>query len=852
MYYIHRSTRVLTRILLSCVLLLTTAIVLAAVQPSTLNKPERARLAENKQVLLPIVVGEKATDRIKQAAATLADYLQRMTGAPFTVEVGDGSRGIVVGMPGDFSKLPMQFDFEQGPYHREDFRLYSQKNGLWLIGTTELAVEHAVWDLLQRIGYRQYFPGKKWEVIPTLSAPSIAIDALESPDYYHRRIWYNWGAQDYNIQSYRDWNARNRMAQGFLLNSGHAYGNMIGQNKAEFDAHPEYYALIGGKRVVNGESKMCISNPGLRKVLVDWAVRTIKANPNVDSISAEPSDGGGWCECDECAKMGSPSNRALTLANDIAEAINGLGLGDKYVGMYAYNFHCPPPTIRVHPKVIVTATTAFITGGYTLDQVIDGWQKQGATMGIYDYYSVSVWDWNMPGRPKASHPDAVANDIRRFYNKQARFYDCESGDCWGPSGLGYYVASRVMWDINQADRVKELTEDFLTNAFGPAKEPMRGFYTLITGDTSHRSGSDMTGRMYRFLDEARKLAAGRPDVMARLDDLLLYTRYAELNYIMSGPKADAEARNRWLAFTYRIRKTEMVHYYGLWSDGSIGQTAANDLKHPLKDDTPFTQEDLATFLKDGIANNQPVERGFEPVEFSKNLVPVKTKLQLPDVPTGSVPTNPQSSHTYYIWIDKAPAEISLKVTVQRVWDLRQHHVKLISLKDPAQEKVVTDDTSVKPDGQTYDVVLRTPDPGLHRVEAVDGGDYTRIVWPEELAVSIPSAIDTPGLTSMFYGAWNLYCYVPKGTTVVGGWASRIATWAPRLAGVLRDADGNALLDFGAREDGWFSVPVPKGQDGRLWKFENSQGVRQLMTVPPYLFWNNNTLLPKEVVEKDAR
>jgi len=845
MHHIHRSGA-LARILLSCLLLL------PAAMPAIAQQPAKARLAENKRALLPIVVGEQATDRVKQAAATLADYLRQMTGAPFTVETGAGSAGIVVGMPGDFTKLPLRFNFDEGSNHREDYRLYSRATGLWLIGATELAVDHAVWDFLQRIGLRQFFPGKKWEVVPTLTAPSIVIDAVESPDYYHRRIWYNWGSQDYNTQPYREWSARNRMAQGFLLNSGHAYGNMIGQNKAEFDAHPEYYALIDGKRVINSESKMCLSNPGLRKVLVDWAVRSIKANPTVDSISVEPSDGGGWCECEECAKMGGPSNRALTLANDIAEAINGLGLGDKYVGMYAYNFHCPPPTIKVHPKVIVTATTAFITGGYSLDQVIDGWQKQGATMGIYDYYSVSVWDWNMPGRPKASHPDAVAKDIRRFYEKQARFYDCESGDCWGPAGLGYYIASRVMWDIKQADRVKEITEDFLTRAFGPAKEPMRGFYNLITGDTSRRSGSDMTGRMYRFLSEARTLAADRPDVMARLDDLLLYTRYAELNYTMNGPKADGEARNRWLAFTYRIRKTEMVHYYGLWSDGSIGQAAANDPKHPLKDDTPFTAEELETFLREGIANNQPVERGFEPVEFSKNLAPAKERLKLPDVPAGSVPATPQNTHNYYIWVNEAPAEIPLKVTVQRVWDLRPHHVKLISLKDPAQEKLVTDITSVKPDGQTYDVVLSTPDAGLHRVEVLDGGDFTRIIWPEGLPVSIPSAIDTPGLSSMFYGGWTLYCYVPKGTKVIGGWASRIANWAPRLAGVLRDGDGNIQLDFSTREDGWFSVQVPAGQDGRIWKFEDSQGVRQLMTIPPYLFWNSNTLLPKEVVEKDAR
>jgi hypothetical protein len=47
--------------------------------------------------------------------------------------------------------------------------------------------------------------------------------------------------------------------------------------------------------------------------------------------------------------------------------------------------------------------------------------------------------------------------------------------------------------------------------------------------------------------------------------------------------------------------------------------------------------------------------------------------------------------------------------------------------------------------------------------------------------------------------------------------------------------------------------VPEGQDGRLWKFVNCQGVRQLGTVPPYLaITGKDLLLPKEVVEADAK
>jgi hypothetical protein len=118
---------------------------------------------------------------------------------------------------------------------------------------------------------------------------------------------------------------------------------------------------------------------------------------------------------------------------------------------------------------------------------------------------------------------------------------------------------------------------------------------------------------------------------------------------------------------------------------------------------------------------------------------------------------------------------------------------------------------------------------------------------------VESGIDTPTVTSHFRGAWTLVCYVPKGTKVVGGWASRIANWAPRISGKLLTPDGREAIDFAKIEEGWFKAPVPEGMDGKLWRFEHCQGQRLLMTVPPYLARNGaELLLPAEVVAADSK
>ncbi len=804
-------------------------------------------LARDKRAQLGIMIGPQASASTKATANELARYLERISGAEFAVQSGDGGRGIVIGRPSDFPSLPFKVHFDAGPFDREEYLLRSLPEGLYLLGASDLAVSHAAWDLLHRLGHRQFFPGQTWEVIPSVAHLKIAVNDRQRPAFFARRIWYNWGLWGYNDHPYREWCIRNRMAKGFNLNSGHSYEGIIAANRAEFEKHPEYYAQVDGQRKPRPDAKFCASNPGLRQLVVDHAVRHFKQHPQADSISMDPSDGDGWCECQGCARLGSVSDRAVTLANEVAQAINSLGLGAKYVGMYAYNRHSSPPQVQVHPNVIPSATTAFIGGGLAFDQVLRGWQARGATMGVYDYLSVVDWDWNLPRGGSASRPARLARFLAQIHRQGVRFYDAESGDCWGPCGLGYYFASRVLWDIEEADRLKPIVEDFLDKAFGSAKEPMRAFYRLITEDTQRRSPSDLVGRMYRHLDAARR-ATTDARVLARIDDLVLYTRHAELYYAYANGSGSVEDVAR---HAYRMRRTMMVHSYGLWCR-LISQKAALTEDHPLKDNLPFGPEELASILAGGIVRNTPVDPGFDGIAFSGNLIPAAERLKLPKVSPGAFPTHPQDRQRYLIWVPERAGAIDLRITVQKVWANRMPRISLYSPKEVTLNAVATDD-GYKPDGKTYSIRLRTPHDGLHRVEAIDGGDYTRIEWPAGTPVTIESGIETSDVTSHFRGSWTMYFYVPRGTKIVGGWASRVANWAPRLSGKMRDGDGREVLDFSKSEDGWFKVPVPASQAGRLWKFENSQGQRLLMTVPPYLARSaDELLLPSEVVERDAR
>lgn len=374
------------------VFILVSAIGLSARLSTAAQEP--TALAADGKALMPVVTAEKASPRTRQAAKDLADYLQRITGSTFEQKFGDGATGIAVGHASDFAALPCVVQFGgQDVFSAEEYRLFSHQKGVCLIGATDIAVEHAVWDFLYRLGYRQYFPTSTWEIVPSVRDLRIAVDALERPSFQTRSFGYEWGVWDSIAATLESWNARNRAKSDFALRCGHIYQAIVATNRPVFDAHPEYLALYEGKRCGN---KMCLSNPEVQKIIIEFTRQNLVKNPDADCVSMEPSDGSKWCECESCVKLGSTSDRATFIANLVAEAINlapppGQRKRVRYVGMLAYNFHATPPAIKVDPRVIVSVTTHQSRSKLPFDQRVEGWGRQGALTGVSEALCTYVW-----------------------------------------------------------------------------------------------------------------------------------------------------------------------------------------------------------------------------------------------------------------------------------------------------------------------------------------------------------------------------------------------------------------------------------------------------------------------------
>ena len=822
---------------------------------------ESFKLCENSAAAADIIISPASSAQIISYANDLAEYLNKISGAVFQVTQGDGSSGIVLGLPENFSALPFSASFQKTPFTREAYIIRSTSSGLYLLGASHLAVRDAVWDFLGKLGYRQFFPGEHWEYIPSISTLTVSYNIQSSPDFLARRIWYNWGISDYNETPYNEWSVRNRMVKGFDLNSGHAYEQIRAAKEQEFADHPEYIALVNGERNSN---KFCISNAGLRDLVVQYAVDYVTNHPNIDSISMEPSDGDGWCECDQCAAIGTPSDRALLLANEVAEAINNLGLGDKYVGMYAYNMHQAPPHIQAHPKVVVSACNGFLSGEYTFDEILDGWHNKGATMGVYEYFSVIAWDWNLPKGVFTADWQRVAERIAQYHTKGVRFFDAEAGDAWGPYGLGFYMASKVLWDVNNKANAQSFVDDFIEKSFGPAQDTMRDFYTLITTDETRRSLTDYLARMYRLLKKARDEAAGNQAVENRIDDLIKYTHYVEL-YKIYDEDSSAQNRDNLLRYVYRIRESMMVHAYGIWARlNDDSYEAFNNEDDGRRDTTPVTEADIVQYLTDGIANYQPQDTGFIPVDYSKDLVAVipphtdnLTMGYYPFTLAGSgrpesAAYHAQGEQEYYIWIKKDVDEIHLKVRTEEVYGKFSPKLTLYYPDNPPGSREVAEYTWSH-DGTWHDLTIPVTLKGLYKLVFKDGDDFTSIDWPEDLPVVMESRDGGDNVETQFRTYWDAYFYVPKGTEKIAAWITKGEGWEWDLQGTVVGPDGNTYVNFEEVEEGsWFTINVPNGLDGKLWHFKEIVGHITPATFPPYYTVDPKVmLLPKEVVARDA-
>ena len=255
---------------------------------------------------------------------------------------------------------------------------------VWIVGKNEVAELYATYHFLEsKLGVRWFQAWRKedpGDYVPSDAAPSVAeFSEFREPAFKIRRIELmraNGNVPATNAQTCAvrngfqikppynrvNYEKPNEPNTGFyaprmphkLQYLGGDHGTFANTCPAKkwFATHPEYFALVDGKRVPGWQ--YCISNPDLRKAVADRIVA---------ALDREGGDGWfgfgmvdttyGWCQCGACRALDAadkPFDDMPTVSSRFFDTVNAVSakVWEKYpkadLRTWAYHTYRPFPT----------------------------------------------------------------------------------------------------------------------------------------------------------------------------------------------------------------------------------------------------------------------------------------------------------------------------------------------------------------------------------------------------------------------------------------------------------------------------------------------------------------------------
>ncbi len=348
-----------------------------------------------------------------------------------------------------------------------------------------LGTLYGVYDFLENeLNIAWIWPGETGEHVPRRQGLMLpALDRQSAPDFIIR--WFDvgygrWEGSETMPNETSIWLKRMRLAWVTPGWFGHSWGTHV-LNRPEIKDHPEWLALWGGER---RGPHICTSNPELRAFIVEGVLENASKKGN-RIVSISPSDGYGFCECENCRALDPAdtdysqsglnlSNRHWDYATDIARQVKKRDPGLS-VGMFAYtNYRQPPTNIeRMEENMFLSFTfsTAYFVKPEMREKTyaeISAWEEKGIKIVGREYWGMHYWldlPWLFTAQIAEAIPLLHKQGLVAMYG--------ETGKNYATQGPNYYLAAHLMWNA-EGDSTKIM--DRFYGAFGPAEEAIRAYY----------------------------------------------------------------------------------------------------------------------------------------------------------------------------------------------------------------------------------------------------------------------------------------------------------------------------------------------------------------------------------------
>ena len=465
-----------------------------------LSKGPMLDLVNDGQPAATIIIPATPRYWTEQAAGWLQQYLKKITGAELQVVTEDTApEGTLISI--GQTELAKSEGISVKDLKWAGCKLVVKNGNLFLIGKE---VKDAMQDPKKKIadgncravttfledfcGMRWYIPGPKGEFFTPLAnlrvPKSLSRKVIPAFAFSDGRFVY--GSKGQWLDDITPAAVANNYCRNIASQSGgHTYYHMVPTNPY-FREHPEYFAMINGKRTGEG-NHLCTTHPEVRKLMLRWMEN--KFDEGYDVVTIGQEDGYVRCQCPECEKLdnyrgprpgqGWRSYQEMTLRDNPCER---LFLTHKWVidrlaesrpdGIVLLMGYGP----QAWPSRVIDkwGDKVWIEMMNQEPEYMQAWKGKGAAMTSYLYWFNITLDM---GPDIDGTPSEIARRIRYLYEQGIRGFYHGLDENFGLNGPTFYMIGRLMGDP-YLDH-KEIVNEYIEGVYGNAAPAMKKFFNLI-------------------------------------------------------------------------------------------------------------------------------------------------------------------------------------------------------------------------------------------------------------------------------------------------------------------------------------------------------------------------------------
>lgn len=537
-------------------------------------------LATDGNTSYKILYEKNANEELKSAVSFLAETLQQMIGCG-TIEIiedGKADKGCFISIGN--TQLSENINIDQ--IENDGYILKVKDNNLIIKGANQSGTKNGIYDFLEtKLGcmflrndydYIPEFPTIRLENYDEVINPSIAW----RKQFQYEALQNNW----YDKLKLNGTKAKEGFKEGIYAQWGtwcHTQFQFVPPEKY-FDSHPEYFALINGKRCYQAkwhssdmQTHLCLTNEDVYEIVKAGMKSEIQKNPEAlywdFSIMDTPVK---VCQCPECnrinTKYQSNSATIIMFINRLAKDL-GKEFPNLMFSTLAYQDCINPPVgLEVEQNVVIKLCANPGSQGYSysvganknskqIKLLLESWGNIAKNIVVWDY----VVDFNHLLLPfpnydvqKANMDFYVDNNVMGVFHQGSR----EKGD--EMADMRTYLLSRQMWD-KDID-FEALMKKYIQLNYGEASpyieeylETMSESYishnkelNLYDNPSKHKYDYLSASNIAKYMQLTEKAMAAVQDDQMALEQVekvrmcVLYAKCTESSLDIAGKKAAAE------------------------------------------------------------------------------------------------------------------------------------------------------------------------------------------------------------------------------------------------------------------------------------------------------------------------